>query len=359
MHIAALEHVTVASIRCAFDHMIYTTAEKQPLSLENLSLVATYLRKHELPDIDHIRSFALREILAGIVQTHLIALQNLYNIQGPETFRSSEEIRSVIEAIGRTGSPELIGWSWLYFRFIQVGFSISSQEFSEAINVDERTLRRYQSHSIHRVCEALVRLEIQDRRHQRMNLLKRTLPPTAFTTPLIGREALLGPLVSLLSGKEPHRVFVTGASGVGKTRLVAEVAKHLIEQEVIERLFWLDAQQGTGRLPEMEIGPNALIVLDGSENRKAIQSLIERCADTNLIVTGLWQDELFEFDHMLHIDELCARPAIQLILHQAERYWSEEEGMMSEAEAEGIYAEVGGNPRKIMQAVHQHMTLLI
>lgn len=51
------------------------------------------------------------------------------------------------------------------------------------------------------------------------------LPPT----PLVGRERDLGGLIQLLRGEEPRLITVTGPGGVGKTRLVQEVAQRLEE----------------------------------------------------------------------------------------------------------------------------------
>jgi predicted ATPase len=166
-----------------------------------------------------------------------------------------------------------------------------------------------------------------------LRTLNATNLPVA-ASPLIGREAELGDLLSLLSGGA-RVVTVTGPGGTGKTRFALQGAAELVDV-FSDGVFWVPLQaladaelvlptvaQTVGardNLPAFLAARQTLLLLDNLEHllsaAPALADLLMRCPGLRLLVTSRAPLRI-EGEHELPLDPLPDADAVTLFLERA------------------------------------------
>ncbi|RMG88525.1 MAG: hypothetical protein D6712_03460, partial [Chloroflexi bacterium] len=97
--------------------------------LEQTSLVDEYLIKNpSLPETEHLRQFALADILSQIIENQLNNLRRALNII-PHKEENREHAAINIQHDAASQSDNLIGCSILYYRYIRVDFNITPDDY--------------------------------------------------------------------------------------------------------------------------------------------------------------------------------------------------------------------------------------
>lgn len=153
--------ITVEAVARTLNNIIYTTTEPEDTDLLYLRLVDAMLQDTRmLPTIDY-RRFVLEKIVADLLIGYFHNLSVLFRLPQPAANESYSDALVSIARYGETGNPNLIGWCWLYYRYIRSELAISPDRFSRLCHITTRTLRRYQGLALARLTRLLVEAEWQ------------------------------------------------------------------------------------------------------------------------------------------------------------------------------------------------------
>lgn len=153
--------ITVEAVTRTLNNIIYTTTEPEDTDLLYLHLVDAMLRDARIqPTVDY-RRFVLEKIIADLLIGYFHNLSMLFRLPQPAANEPYSDALVSITRYGETGNPNLIGWCWLYYRYIRSELAISPDRFSHLCHITDRTLRRYQGLALARLTKLLVETEWQ------------------------------------------------------------------------------------------------------------------------------------------------------------------------------------------------------
>jgi hypothetical protein len=266
-------------------------------------------------------------------------------------------------------------------------------------NVVEQTMLYRQRQAVHQLQEALNRLEVEAGAEWQRKMLTRLEQPTY--SKLVGVDEARRKLREALIESESNFIAAaTGLGGIGKTALVDQVVRDLIQTTRFEEVGWVTAKQthlsSFGRL-QVESGRAALtfpmlvdtlagqlgVVKEAESSHLQRQRLVqqhlreyaclividnlETTADYRALLPELrrWQqptkflltsrvrliDQPDVF--VLSLEELPATAAFKLIRQEAKRAGFAELGQAADSDLQPIYDAVGGNPLALKLIVGQ------
>jgi tetratricopeptide (TPR) repeat protein len=236
--VSAKPFISQETVRAALDGLIYATKEKNN-PLLSLLLIDNFLLNPDLPISAQSREFALSYTLTSLIANEFQRHLSAYNHHPLTAINSRESAIDAIKNIAKYQSAEFVGWTWLYYHYVDIHFNIALQEFCKIAHIDERTLRRYQQFTIKRITDQLIELEWNTRSTQRKRRLYSELPSMGIGT-LEGRETEVQRIRRVLAEALPAHIQVTGAAGIGKSALVEVILRELIEDGQIHKVIWLN-----------------------------------------------------------------------------------------------------------------------
>ena len=248
--------ISEANVRAALDSMIYSTVARRTSPLDQLWLVAAFLSAPEQPASPHNQRYALQTILVDLITAELTRHRA---VVGLPTLVPDAPLETVIEQIARDagdGNIERIGWSWLYHRYVRVDLNLSARDFCKYAHLDARTRQRYQNHAIRRLTERLIETEREARHRLHKRRLYAALP-SSIPVRSFGREQALRDLNRQC--RTAQIVQISGAEGIGKTALVQEYLRGLIDAGELADIIWIDRPAGVQAIRERlaEVPPNS------------------------------------------------------------------------------------------------------
>lgn len=152
-------YITQELVKIALNSLLYSTQRCLHSPLEDIGLVDQLIMKWGLPPCDSNRTYALHCLLTSLIQEELLRHRHAFDFPANGNENSISEVRATIAQDAHMSSPELLSWSWLYYRFVRVEFNISPKDFIKIAFIDERTLRRYQNHGVWRLTHCLIARE--------------------------------------------------------------------------------------------------------------------------------------------------------------------------------------------------------
>ncbi len=156
--------ITETSVRAALDSLLYnlnTRERSGPLC--GLRLVEQLLLAHDAPDTALSRQMALAELLTGIITEIYQHHRRVQGLAAPlpdaplDTAFAQIAADAAVDAAAP--NPELLGWGWLYYRYVRVDLALNRRQFAAAFGVEVRTLQRYARHGVRRLTERLIQRE--------------------------------------------------------------------------------------------------------------------------------------------------------------------------------------------------------
>ncbi len=230
--------IDVVAVRQALDGLLYSTRIRSTTSLENLWLVDQALLDPDHPSVGEGRAYELAIVLTDLIAHQLARHRRASGLPLPPDSPSRAEAFAQIALDGQTANIELMSWSWLYYRYVRVELGITLAEYEAAAAIEPRTRRRYREHALRRLTQQLIARERAARRALRKQRLLARLP-SAPPTRLFGREREVATLTQALIQPSTRIVQVNGAAGLGKTTLVREAVRTLIEADQLTQLAWI------------------------------------------------------------------------------------------------------------------------
>lgn len=222
--------------------LLYSTSNKNN-PLENLLIVHHQCARTGTIQFSNERRFALQTLLLNVITEHYQECRRLLSLSRSIAPLDAEHLIRAIKEDVNSGSPELIGWSWLYYRFVQVDYALSAKFYCEETGIEQRTLQRYQKHGVRRLLDYLQAAEQKAWQQQRTQILHGALP-SQFPPQLIGREKTLETIWNHLIMTAPSPILITGAAGIGKTAVLHELARRSIHSMNIGGILWIDHPGG-------------------------------------------------------------------------------------------------------------------
>ncbi|GEM_PF-1117262 len=341
-----------------------------PNPLERLLLVELALSDREIPLGDQTRWYALQNIIVGLIEREFTKLRIQLGLPLPKSDWQIDDYRDYVRKETSSRNPDALTWSLLYHRVVRTDLDISPAQYCSWIGIVERTYRRYQNVAIFRLTNALIAAEHQARRDFRRRRLIRELP-SSVRVRLFGREEILDSVRSSLDEREVRHLYITGGVGIGKTAFAQELARDYINAGKVTELIWIDKprkvadmrQQLTERLIREDMRMSVRDVLISIPYQVMIV-----CDEVDLLANALDEFEawLREMDHALVIftsktyltlnSTLMYVPlmpidygaVVSFVCHLLNVSDDDDYGQEM---AEGLWQEIGGNPRAIRSAL--------
>jgi tetratricopeptide (TPR) repeat protein len=363
--------ISTENIRAALDRLVYSATHSDENALEHLLIIDSIVSHPDFPPSSRGREFALNSLLISIITSQLEHHRHLHDRALEPVGAGEQEVLMEITKDAQTGSPELLGWGWFYYHYVRSDLNISQLAFSQLTHLDERTLRRYQQHTLRQLADAFIEQEHAARSVQRARHLYAELPTHGALT-LVGRDESAAAVLNLLQTNSPKHIQITGMAGVGKSALVECVVRELIDTGVVEQVVWLEhppstdfvraalsekfvTEETAGALRDYLILYPTVIILDDVdvllEKNEDIAHLLQELSAAIVFLIGRSYALLTNVaDYALH--EISQNSACQLI----------EQLLPSIRDEQTVWQVTGGNPLAIKLAVRQmplteHFTL--
>lgn len=354
--------ISQQAVRRALDNLVYSSGRRIPSPLTKLTLIEEFLSDPVMPRCPEEREFALNYFLVECIRDQFTLQRRAFGLLPPDTYTTQQEALEDIVVAARVGSPDLLGWGWLYYHYVRVDLHITPPVFCQSAHVDPRSLRRYQQHTLARLTMHLIERERMARtaQHQRRLL---TVLPVMTPIALFGRHTEIGQVQRLLSERPPHHLQVVGQAGIGKTTFVQEMVRWQVMTECVDEIIWIDTPSSVGELQRI------------LENAFPHTSLRDFTVRFRLVVV-LDTIELLRWDvaglqHLLHDLSLAVvyliNPTplpltdirLHLYLHPLDRetvfaFVRSLKGEFVADDLDAIFSQVGGNPR----ALKEHLFML-
>jgi tetratricopeptide (TPR) repeat protein/plasmid stabilization system protein ParE len=352
--------ISTENVRAALDRLVYSASHSETNTLEDLLIVSEVVSRPDFPSSSRGREYALNSLLTAAITSHFEQHRRVFNrlLEPPDA--PIWQARNEIGLDAQQGAPELLGWGWFYYHYIRADLNFSQQDFSQLTHLDERTLRRYQQHTLRQLTDYLIEQEHMARARQRARRLYSELPTQAQAM-LIGRDADRQMILDMLRRNSPRHIQISGMSGVGKSALVERVVRDLIDTDAFEQVVWLEyppsidfirgllsekfaSEAATASLRDyLSIYPTAVILDDVDhliQDIEAVELLLQDLSNATVFLIGRSYTPLRNVLTFM-LRELSQEAVYQLI----------EILLPSVQDEQSIWELTGGNPLAIKLAV--------
>jgi tetratricopeptide (TPR) repeat protein len=237
--------ISIDCVRAALEAMIHAALDASPLNpIHFLLVIEEQLINPDLPPSPYLRNFLVNQFLVKLITEEFEAHRKVFNLSTPPKNETRASAERMLQVDASKNSYELMGWSYVYYRYVRVDLGFTLDEISAASTVHERTLRRYHQRILERILEKIIEAEQESRSRQRKRRLLGALPQP-MPARLVGRHEPLSRVRQILQENDSSHVYVTGSVGVGKTTLVQEIVRQQIGADQIDHLYWLRSPVST------------------------------------------------------------------------------------------------------------------
>ncbi len=353
--------ISIESITTALKKLDYSSqGQSDNHVLQNLQLIDFYLQSANRPLAENIRTWMLNKILVDFITSALNEIRHYFDLKPISDKQSRQNEAKSLSEVSQLESPELLGWSIRYVRYVRPELGFSMQEIAELLHVNERTVRRYQGISINKLRDILIEAEWQTRKEQQVSYLKSQIPHQIID--IVGRENELVTIFSHLDQSFSSPIFITGETGIGKSAVCAKVAYTLIDEKKIDYLIWLRQPNDFGAIQTKiwnVISPHVIqkhwreilehqkllfIIedVDALVDKPEWDDLLINLQNAYVLITSEKSSPHFPNIHNIHLKPL-SRKSSHILLEQffANR--------LSDIQADTIIDSTFGNPRKIIE----------
>ncbi|MBE0691285.1 MAG: hypothetical protein IH587_14290, partial [Anaerolineae bacterium] len=237
-------YISPDAVHASLKRMTFGEGQRgQDNPLDHLFLVERMVEARDAPAGATLREIAVARLLSRMIRRHLDDYCHLLNLSPSPRRSDLAAATHDLQRLGIVDHAALKHWALLYYRFVRAELELDPPQICGLLNVDPRTIRRYQRAAIHRLTVALTKAEWRVRRKARHRRLIAALPGETGAC-LFGRDAQVEMAESWLSAA-PQKLLVSGSLGVGKTRFVRALVERQIERDDVEGVLWLDAPATT------------------------------------------------------------------------------------------------------------------
>jgi tetratricopeptide (TPR) repeat protein len=229
--------ITNEYVREALDQMIQVTSSNNLNPLQFLHLIDSHMLTSDFTFFQEPRKFALNDLLVSTIDIQYKRQRGLHEFAAIDIGLALLKAYEIIAEDAATGNSDLIGWSWLHFHYVEVNLRISQQQFCHLVNLDDRTIRRYQNNTINQLTKRLIRMEQETREVRRKQILYSQLPHQGTIINLFDRAKE----VQLVRKSKLKHCYIIGAAGIGKTVFVEQILRAQIDNDELDHLIWIQS----------------------------------------------------------------------------------------------------------------------
>jgi hypothetical protein len=231
--------ISLASIEAALKAFTYNHRETtEAATLESLALVDLRLAQVSRPSAESLRTYTVQMLLAEFLQAGLNQQRKLFDLSPVSETDNRKQAELYLSENGAKPSPSLKAWSSIYYRYFRSDLGFSVEELATCLGYGAKQFGRYENEGLRLLRDKVIDAEWQARQLFLQRFLQRCIPE--IVVPLIGREAAIRSADWAFMQNPPMPVFITGAEGIGKTALIADLAKRLIDRNALDYLVWLN-----------------------------------------------------------------------------------------------------------------------
>jgi tetratricopeptide (TPR) repeat protein len=358
------------SVEAALNTLAYTTTDvSAAATLQALAIVEEFLHSPTRSPAKNLREFAIKSILCELIEATLNQYRKASELRLPHTSDALSTAIRQIQLDSQQNSADLLGWSFLYYRFVRVDLGISQEKYGEYANIEARSLRRYKKYIIEKLSEKLIQLEWDARRRQHQIRLLASIPTDTRVT-LVGRDKQLQSALDVLHRRQAAKFYLTGAKGIGKTAFLSVLVQQLVAIEALDYVVWISSPRSVDEimntiheaimpphsrleLKEVLFKYTTLIVLDDvsklADAGENITELSELLAPCMLCLSSERHLTLMNTVFHIHLEELNP----QQVHKQVQLLKPDLGAELAGDYAVAIWQQVGGNPRAVQLALIQ------
>ncbi|MCB9438400.1 MAG: ATP-binding protein [Anaerolineales bacterium] len=187
------------------------------------------------------RQYLLEDLLLDMLTATFDTLRSHITLSAVNIHDPIEAIVADLATISRRGSPLLIGYAYLYYRYVRAELDFSTEDLAKALFQNERTLRRYIDAAWQHLYLTLVRHE-HAAREQTQRIRCEQAMPNLPIIPLVEQQQLVDRAVYSFRQSQINSLLISGEKGSGKTSLLYQVGHQLITDQLVGDVTWLDLQ---------------------------------------------------------------------------------------------------------------------
>jgi hypothetical protein len=237
--------ITALQVQQALERLIFTTRTSS--SLCDLCMVE-YMLDRPLSFISaQAKEQALSTILVSFITYELLEQRAKFHLPPPVSEATMEQVKAAIVADTQTRNAELIGVSYLYYRYVWRDACVSYEWFASVAGFDENTIDSCYDNALGWLTQKLVDEESAARDRRCQDMIAASLPPLLHTD-FVGRYDDFVRTMRWLAAPVTHHVQVVGQSGIGKSAFVYEIAKRLAEMDCIDDFVWIQNPYSVGEI---------------------------------------------------------------------------------------------------------------
>lgn len=363
-HLLLTPQLSIKHVQLALDSLLYITSRtERPLG--DLLLIDRILTTPEFPSTAYEYQFAMWELLTTTITKTYHHHRKVHRLDIPSEDCHIDSVLTYILQESQIHNPELLGWSWLYHRYVRFELGITKVHFGEVMGFDKQTSHRYSQHGVRRLTERLIYEERKLKREYRQNWLCTRLP-SPMSPSLFGRDRVLDQMAQLVSTTPTIHLQITGSQGNGKTSLVHKFLLQWVNQHNLDDLIWVNASTSIAEirttiksafLGDSEFTTLAgyfrryrvAIVIDEADRvyQNALDDLLAELGGALVIVIGRECRNYTHIHESLQITALEAADAKTYIRYLGGQYSRGADYILTGEEVEQIYTGAGGHPAKI------------
>jgi len=227
--------ITNEYVREALDQIIQAAPATYTNPLQFLHVIDLHMLTADFTFFQDPRKFAVDDLLISTIRDQYVYQRALHSFSAPQSNITLVNAIETIREDATTGNSDLIGWSWVYFHYVEVSLQISQQQFCRTVRLDDRTIRRYHYNTIDKLTKYLIRCEQDAREVRRRQILYGQLPHKGTMSDLIERE----PELQLIRKSKFRHFYIVGSAGIGKTVFVEQILKEQIDNNEIDHIVWI------------------------------------------------------------------------------------------------------------------------
>jgi tetratricopeptide (TPR) repeat protein len=339
--------------------------------LDDLFVVEQHLIEKDLPAKSPYRRLVLVDLLSSEISVEYKQRRTWVNRHPPHDYLSLPELHQLIlEDSDPSGDPTILGWLWLYLKYVRKIPELRSRVVAQYAHIDRRTLRRYQNLALQQLTIKLIQMEIEARTNRRHIRLKAQLPRLGRVT-CIGRDKEIQWIVDLLGSDSYRPVLIVGVCGIGKSILAEAVASRLIENESIDSVIWIENYHSvnaiedhlrerfledcsTTTIQEFLFFRRVLIVLDNVDPSDVVQfgAELQRLQGARLIITSRSLLRLYD-SQVIRLDGLSLSATKQFLAH-LDSHKEIPQSMIADVAAT-VHHLTSGNPLQVEDQYRQYV----
>lgn len=167
--------ITTWNVQQALESLHSKTETSSPLS--NLCLIGYMLADYLGGASTHARQCALYDVLISFITYELVEQRANFHLPAPQNPASCEQVIVAIAADARTKNLELLGLSYIYYRYVWADSSVNYRWFACAGGVDQKIVELCHVHAINWLTGKLQAEESMALDRHLQDAIEAALPP--------------------------------------------------------------------------------------------------------------------------------------------------------------------------------------